>query len=364
MKKRINLSFLKTKWIAISLTLLVIIGMIIYPKLKDYWETDIPDKQTSNPSTQKKPLNVSFKVIRAESVSEKINVVGSLLPDEEVDLTFESSGKLVNIFFKEGTMVQKGDLLAKINDLPLQAQLKKLTSQLPLAENRVFRQKTLLEKDAVSQEAYEQVISDLNQLRADIELVKSQIAQTELKAPFDGYIGLRMVSEGNFVSPTTVIARLTKISPMKINFSVPERYAFQIQKGTKIQFKTDMDLTQTDASVYALDAMINPDTRTRDVRAVFPNSKGEWMPGAFVSIEISLNEIPNAIAIPSQALIPELGVDKVFLYKSGKAQPAEVIAGLRTESKIQIIKGLQIGDTLLTSGMLQLRTGMPVTLNN
>ena len=360
-----NLSFLKTKWVAISLALLVIIGMIAYPKLKDYWETDELDKQTSNDaSTQKKPLNVSFEVIRSEPIFEKINVIGSLLPDEEVDLTFESSGKLVNIYFKEGTMVQKGDLLAKINDLPLQAQLKKLLSQLPLAENRVFRQRTLLEKDAVSQEAYEQVNSDLNQLRADIELVKSQIMQTELRAPFDGYIGLRLVSEGNFVSPTTVIARLTKISPMKINFSVPERYAFQVRKGTLIEFRTDINPVSTEATVYALDATINPDTRTRDVRAIFPNKKGEWMPGAFVSVEILLDEIPNAIAIPSQALIPQLGIDQVFLYKSGKAQPAEVVAGLRTESKVQIIKGLQIGDTLLTSGMLQLRTGMPVTLSN
>ncbi len=358
-----NHTFFKTKWVSIILILLVIIGIIIYPKLKNYWESDMPEEQVNNSSSQKKPLNVSFEVIHAEPVSEKINVIGSLSPDEEVDLTFESSGKLVNIYFKEGSMVRKGDLLAKINDLPLQAQLKKLTSQLPLAENRVFRQKTLLEKDAVSQEAFEQVTSDLNQLHAEIELVKSQIAQTELKAPFDGYIGLRMVSEGNYVSPTTIIARLTKISPMKINFSVPERYAFQIKPGTKIKFKTDMDQAQTDASVYALDAVVNPDTRTRDVRAVFPNSKGEWMPGAFVTIEILLNEIPDAIAIPSQALIPELGIDKVFLYKSGKAQPVEVISGLRTDAKVQIIKGLQVGDTLLTSGMLQLRTGMPVILH-
>ena len=355
-----NLSFLKTRWVAISLTLLVIIGMIVYPRLK----TDVLEEKTSVSSAQKKPLNVSFEIIQPEPISEKINVVGSLLPDEEVDLTFESSGKLVNIYFREGTIVQKGDLLAKINDLPLQAQLKKLTAQLPLAENRVFRQKTLLEKDAVSQEAFEQVISDLNQLQADIELVKAQISQTELKAPFDGYIGLRLVSEGNYVSPTTVVARLTKISPMKINFSVPERYASQIRKETLIRFKTDANSIQTEASVYALDAVINSETRTRDVRAIFPNSKREWMPGAFVSIEISLNEIPNAIAIPSQALVPELGIDKVFLYKSGKAQPVEVTTGLRTDAKVQIIRGLQTGDTILTSGMLQLRTGMPVILNN
>ncbi len=358
-----NFSFFKTKWIAILLILLVIV--IAYPKLKDYWSADSADTQTPDvaASTQRKPLNVTFEVIGHKSLSERINVVGSLLPDEEVDLTFESSGKLIGIYFKEGSMVKQGDLLAKINDLPLQAQLKQLMAQLPLAENRVFRQKTLLEKDAVSQEAFEQVNSELDQLRAEIELIKAQIAQTELKAPFDGYIGLRNVSEGSFVSTATIIARLARVSPMKINFSIPERYAFQIQKGTSIEFRTDANPVSTQAIVYALDATINQETRTRNVRAVFPNTKGEWVPGAFVSVEISLSEISNAIAIPSQSLVPELGKDRVFLYKSGKAEPVEVIAGLRTDARVQIIRGLQVGDTLLTSGMLQLRTGMPVILS-
>lgn len=352
------------KWISFSLVILVLLGIIIYPKLDIYEDLYDIEKEINDPLLRRPPLPVYYEIIRSEPISEKIYAIGSLLPDEEVNLTFESSGKLIHIYFKEGTMVKKGDLLAKINDSPLQAQLQKLNSQLPLAENRVFRQKTLLEKDAVSQEAYEQVTSELDQLRADIELVKSQIAQTELRAPFDGYIGLRQVSEGSYVSPSTIISRLTKISPMKIDFSVPERYAFQIEKGTKIQFKTDGALTQTEAAVYALDATIDPETRTRNVRAIFPNSGGEWMPGAFVSIEIALTEIPDAISIPSQALILEMGIDKVFLYKSGKSQPVEVIPGLRTDSRIQILQGLNVGDTLITSGMLQLQTGMSVTLSN
>ena len=355
--------FLKPKWIAITLILIVLAGMIIYPKLTDAQDDVAQDKKTAS-SGRQKPLNVSYKVIRPEVISEKINITGSLIPDEEVELSFESSGKIVNIYFKEGTMVRKRELLAKMNDAPLQAQLQKLKAQLSLAENRVFRQKTLLEKDAVSQETFEQVTTDLEQLHADIDLIKSQIAQTELKAPFDGYIGLRMVSEGGYVSPATVISRLTKISPMKINFSVPERYAFQIQKGTKIRFRTDAGLTQTEATVYALEAIVDPKTRTRDVRAIFQNIKGEWMPGAFVSVEILLNEIPESVTIPSQALIPELGIAKVFLYKSGKAQPTEVITGLRSDANVQILSGLEIGDTLLTSGILTLRKGMEVTLND
>lgn len=131
--------------------------------------------------------------------------------------------------FEEGSFVKKGQLLAKVNDRPLQAQLQRLVSQLKLAEDRVFRQNALLERDAVSKEAYEQVKTELATLNADIDLIESNIAQTELRAPFDGVIGLRQVSVGTYASPTTIVAKLTKISPLKVEFAVPERYANDVK---------------------------------------------------------------------------------------------------------------------------------------
>ena len=129
---------------------------------------------------------------------------------KRVDLSFETSGKIVEINFEEGTAVKKGQLLAKVNDRQLQAQLQRLVSQLKLAEDRVFRQDALLKRDAVSKEAYEQVKTDLATLNADIEIIKTNIELTELRAPFDGIIGLRQVSVGTYASPTTVVAKLTK----------------------------------------------------------------------------------------------------------------------------------------------------------
>ena len=140
------------------------------------------------------------------------------------------------INFQEGTVVRKGELLAKVNDLPLVAQLSRYEAQLKLAEDRVYRQSALLKKDAVSQEAYEQARTELAMLNADIDIVKSNIALTELRAPFDGVIGLRNVSEGAYASPSVVVAKLTKISPLKIDFFVPERYANQIKPGTRLSF--------------------------------------------------------------------------------------------------------------------------------
>ena len=263
------------------------------------------------------------------------------------------------INFQEGTVVRKGELLAKVNDLPLVAQLSRYEAQLKLAEDRVYRQSALLKKDAVSQEAYEQARTELAMLNA-IDIVKSNIALTELRAPFDGVIGLRNVSEGAYASPSVVVAKLTKISPLKIDFFVPERYANQIKHGTRLSFTIEGRQERFEAAVYATESKVDIATRTLAVRAKYPNTQGKLLPGRFATVQIRMHEIPDAIAIPTEALVPEMGVDKVFLYKGGKAHAAEVKTGLRTDSSIQIIDGLNVGDTLITSGTLQLREGLPV----
>ncbi len=308
-------------------------------------------------------LNVNGLVIRPQALTDGITTVGNLLPDEEVDLSFETSGKIVAINFREGSFVRKGELLAKVNDKPLQAQLSRYEAQLKLAEDRVYRQSALLEKDAVSQEAYEQARTELATLNADIDIVRQNIALTELRAPFDGVIGLRNVSEGAYASPSVVVAKLTKISPLKIDLFVPERYANQIRPGTPLTFTVEGKNETFRAQVYATESKVDIATRTLAVRASYPNPGGRLLPGRFVSVRIRMHEIPDAIAVPTEALVPEMGVDKVYLYKNGRAQAVEVKTGLRTESSIQIVEGLQPGDTLITSGTLQLRTDLPVTLD-
>ena len=224
----------KTKWGIIILVGAGIIGGGIYSQLpKKNNELAAADKVMGGKSKKgKQILNVNAKVIKPQSLTDEFTTTGVLLPDEEVDLSFETSGKIVEINFEEGTSVKKGQLLAKVNDRQLQAQLQRLVSQLKLAEDRVFRQDALLKRDAVSKEAYEQVKTDLATLNADIEIIKANIELTELRAPFDGIIGLRQVSIGTYASPTTVVAKLNKIATLKVEFSVPERYTKQIKKGT------------------------------------------------------------------------------------------------------------------------------------
>ncbi len=359
-----------TKRILILCIVLLIAGMAAFPFVRNYATREEPSKEKSEkgkPSStpgKNKPLNVNAEVLQFVSLTDIIRTTGSLLPDEEVDLSFETSGKITSILFREGSKVKKGQLLAKVNDNLLQAELKKLEAQLPLAKDRVFRQKSLLAKDAISQEAYEQVVTELDKLNADIDLVKARIAQTELRAPFDGTIGLRMVSEGAYTSPSTVVVKLIKIKPLKIDFSISERHATEIRQGTNIEFELTGSLNKYKATVYAVESTVDPKTRTLKVRATYPNANESVLPGRFASIEIKLHEIKNTLAIPSEAVIPEMGRDIVYLYKNGIAEPAEINKGLRTESRVQVLSGLSAGDTLITTGVMQLRKGAAITIDD
>ncbi len=244
----------------------------------------------------------------------------------------------------------------------MQAELKKLESQLPLAQERVYRQRTLLAKDAVSQEAFETVTTELDKLKADIELVKARIAQTELRAPFSGMIGLRMVSEGAYASPQVMISKLTKISPLKIEFSVNERQESEIVDGTKLSFTVENDLNTYEASVYAVETSLEASTLSLKARARYSNPGGKMKPGRSANIEIQLREITNTLVIPSMSSIAEMGQDIVYTYKNGKAHRVVLTKGLRTASSVQVLEGLSIGDTLLTTGVMQLRDGMNVSI--
>jgi len=355
----------KSKIIIFSALGIFLLGIMFFPKIKQWFLSGDDSKAVKTQAEQprRQQLNVNAMVLKHEKLVDIFRTKGQLLPDEEVDLSFESSGKITNIYFNEGTFVKRGTLLAKVNDQPLLAELKKLEAQIPLARERVSRQRTLLDKDAVSQEAYQAVSTDLDKLLADIELVKARINQTELRAPFDGIVGLRWVSEGAFASTGTVVARLTKISPLKIEFSVNERHANNIKSGTIIRFTIEGDQQVYEARVYAVETTLDEKTLSLKARALYANPSGKLKPGRSASIEIILREIEDAVVIPSIASIAEMGRDIAFIYKNGRAKQVELIKGLRTASSVQITQGLEIGDTLLVTGVMQLRDGSQVIID-
>ena len=354
----------KSKIILFTLLGIVILSIIILPKVfqKGVDEPLKKSTETARPKDSKK-LHVNAIVLSHQKLIDSYRTKGQLLPDEEIDLTFETSGKITNIYFKEGTFVRKGTLLAKVNDKPLLAELKKLEAQTPLAQERVNRQKTLLDKDAVSQEAYQAITTDFDKLQADIDLVKARINQTELRAPFDGIVGLRMLSEGAFANTGTSLARLTKISPLKIEFSVNEKHSNNIKPGTAIHFSIEDDPASYSAKVYAVETTLDEKTLSLKARALYANPSGKLKPGHSASIEIVLREINDAVVIPSIASVAEMGRDIAYVYKNGKAKQVELKKGLRTASSVQITQGLEVGDTVLVTGVMQLRTGSEVVID-
>lgn len=355
----------KSKIILFSLLGIVILTIIFLPKVIHDKALEEPSQISAQKSKRngRQPLHVNAMVLSHQNLTDMFRTKGQLLPDEEVDLSFETSGKITGIFFKEGTFVKKGTLLAKVNDQPLLAELKKLQAQVPLARERVNRQRTLLEKDAVSQEAYQAVTTDLEKLQADIELVKARIHQTELRAPFDGIVGLRKVSEGAFASTGTSLARLTKISPLKIEFSVNEKHANNIKPGTAIRFSIENDTITYQAKVYAVETTLDEKTLSLKARAMYANTSGKLKPGHSASIEIVLREIEDAVIIPAISSVAEMGRDIAFVYKNGKAKQVELKKGLRTASSVQVTQGLEVGDTLLVTGVMQLRDGGDVIID-
>lgn len=358
----------KTKIALIAIIVLIIAGMALYPYIKrTYLTPGEPDKTTlqtrAAQTGRNAPLNVNAQIVKYDNLDDVFRQTGVLIPDEEVDLSFETSGKITHIYFKEGTNVRKGTLLAKVNDNTLQAELKKLEAQIPLAQDRVYRQKALLAKDAVSQEAFESVTTELEKLQADIELVKARISQTELRAPFDGIIGLRQVSEGTYATPSTIISRLTKTVPLKIEFSVNQSQAGDITPSAKVKFTLDNDDRVYEATIFAVESRLDGNTLTLRARAIYPNPGGHLMPGRSVVVEIKLKEIKNAIVVPSLSTVAEMGRDIAYIYKDGRAQQVTITKGMRTESSVQVVSGLSIGDTLLTTGVMQLRDGLPVVIN-
>ncbi|MDX5435805.1 MAG: efflux RND transporter periplasmic adaptor subunit, partial [Pontibacter sp.] len=224
------------------------------------------------------------------------------------------------------------------------------------------RQRTLLEKEYISAQEYDQVSNQLATATADIQALKATLAKAYVRAPFDGVIGLRQVSEGSYVSATTPIARIVDVSPVKIDFAIPGRYSQQVKKGDKISFTVEGSPETYEASVYAVQPSIDPTTRTLQVRALFDNKKEEVKPGAFVNVNLSLKESDDAILIPTEAIIPEATGHKIFLAKNGKAVPQMVKIGQRSETLIQIMEGVEPGDTIISSGILQVRDGSALNI--
>ena len=305
-------------------------------------------------------LMVDGTVIKLSSKDLSYSYTGSLLANEQIDVRPEISAKVTKILFNEGTKVNKGQLLVKMFDADLQANLKKNKLQIELKKKEVERKKELLKLNGISTEEYETSENGLYTLNAEQDLLNAQISKTELVAPFNGIAGLRMVSEGSFVTNSTVITSLQQIDPIKIEFSIPEKYKQNLVENMEIKFTVEGLDRDYSAKIYALESKIDASTRSIRIRALAPNPDRSLFPGSFVSIKLNLFPGKQTIFITARAIVPIINGEQVYTVKKGKVSPTKVTTGIRTETEVEILNGLSIGDTLIVSGLLQVKEGMPV----
>ncbi len=342
---------MKIKYIVITALAILIGGMIVYRISKNKSENE----KGGDKNGKKPPIVVSAVVVKPEDFSNTISLSGSIEANEQIEIRSEVSGVVENISFSEGTYVSKGQVLLKVNDVELRAQLAQAKTKEGLSSENERRARLLLQKEAISQEEYDIASADYRTMKAQTQLIQAQIGKTSIRAPFSGKIGLRNISPGTYVTPTTLIANLVSTNQLKITFSIPEKYASQIAKGSEIKFTVPNVSDTFTAKIYAMEPAIEQATRTMKIRALTQNFTGKLLPGTFANIELALGNIQDAIIIPTEAIIPIQDGKKVFIANNGKAKEIKVETLARTDKDVVITSGLKAGDTVLTSGMMSLK---------
>lgn len=339
-------------WIAV--VFVIIAGFFVKVALTKPTDSE---KRNTKDKVQKK---VAAYIASPSLLINQLSVSGSLLAFDEVELKNEVSGRVVMLNLPEGKVVAKGTLLVKLFDEDLQAVLKKLESQLAVQEQIYKRQSELQKVNGISQNDYEQTGLQLNTLRADIAVQKTLIRKTEVRAPFDGVIGLRNISLGAVVTPATLLATIRSSAKIKLDFSVPEKYSSLIVQGMKVVFTTNDANEQFHATVFATEKGIDASTRNLKVRALVNSTSNRLVSGAYANVTLRLSENKKALLIPSSAIIPQEDSKNIIVARGGKAHFVEVKTGIRQAANVEILDGIQFGDTVITTGIQFLKEDAPL----
>jgi membrane fusion protein (multidrug efflux system) len=353
---------MKLKNIVFLLLAIILGGMIFYRISENKSKEDEGGKGKGG--GDKKPAKVTGIVLKPQVFSDNLSLSGSIDANEQIEVRSEVSGVVESINFDEGTLVSKGQMLFKINDIELRAQLSQAKTRQTLASENERRARLLLQKEAISQEEYDIASADFRSAQAQTQLIQAQIAKTTVRAPFSGKIGLRSISKGTYVTPTAIIAKLVNTNQVKITFSIPEKYATKMKVNSPLSFTVSGSKEIYIAKIYAIEPEIEVATRTLKMRAIAQNSEGKLIPGTFANIALPLEKINDALLVPTEALIPIQNGKKVFIAINGKAKEVIVETGARTDKNVLVISGLKAGDTVLTNGVMTLKddSAVKVTL--
>lgn len=323
-----------------------------------------PAATAGSPRGGAKVIPVTVTIAAEQEVVDGIRAVGSLMPNEEVDIASEVQGKVTAIEFAEGSSVKKGQILVRVNDDDLQAQRKQLEFKKKTLGEKVERQRILFAQEAVSQESYDQVVTEYNVLLADIELLEVKISRTKILAPFSGIIGFRYISEGSYIQPATRIARLVDYNTLKVEFSIPEKYIGTKLAGKPVRFTTESGPTEYHATIYAMEPRVDNQTRTIVIRALYNNASGTLRPGMSARVTIPTSNATKMLMLPTETIVPSLDGKSIWIVKNGKPELTPVETGNRNEAYVEVISGLAVGDSVINTGIMQLREGAAIKVTN
>ncbi len=301
-------------------------------------------------------------IAKTQTLERKIEAAGTIMPAENTDIHPEISGRVVGIHFREGSNVGRGSLLVKLFDRDLQAQLKKLAVQLQVAEATERRQSELLAINGTSQQDYDLARLNVSNIKADMELLRVNISRTEIRAPFSGRIGLRNISLGAYVTPSTVITNVAQVNQTKVEFNVPELYSMYMKPGQIVSLKPSGVGKTYAATIIASENQISAETRNLAVRALVRQSDSNLKPGSFVQADIHIGGTQESIMVPTEAIIPSTRYKNVFVAEGGKAVSRQVETGLRDSANVEVLRGLDVGDTVIVTGLLSIKDGQAVNL--
>ena len=347
--------------ISVILIVIVLGALLIVPKLlSEKNKTQTPTGQ--NTSQQDIPVDVF--VIKQIDLENEVVTVGTIIANEEVDIKSELTRKITGIYFKEGTFVPSGKILFKLDDSDILARLRKLDLDEELNIKQQDREKQLLDKGLLTPDEYEVRETNIEKIRADIEVLEVELSKTEIRAPFSGIAGFRNVSIGSLVNNTNILTTIQDISKVKVDFSIPEKYIALFRPGQEITFRVDGYDEDFTGKVISYEPKLNENTRSIILRASANNKGTKLLPGSFVKVKLKLENINNAVMIPTESVVPKLKGQSVYVYQDGKAVSKDVEMGVRTEKEVQITSNLNIGDTIIITNILRLKPNSKVKFVN
>lgn len=308
-------------------------------------------------------LPVESYRVTPKPFSTTVVVTAELQANEQVQLMAPMAGQVLEIYFSEGEKVAEGQPIVKLDDRGWKAQLIGLRAELDAATKDLDRKKALLPIEGSTQEEIDGVVSKIETLRSQIQQLEINIDLANVKAPFAGTLGLRNFSKGAYLKAGDVITVVTQLNKLKVDFALAQEYSSSMHVGKVVKVVVQGDTLQ--AKVYAINPLIDPSSRTIGVRAMLHQAeKNTLMPGTFSEVLVSTDKVDDALLVPTQAIVPEINDQTVFLYKNGKAERKTVQLGGRTDELVHISSGIHAGDTIITTGLLKIKTGMSITLQS